>query len=754
MSFLDITEEKRAAALLLQSNRKLQAISECRQALLRHDDEENLLVEICRIICQKAMHAMAWVAFADGRGNLSVRVAASHGVKDDYLVKAREIFDHQPWETSPAPLHQALEQGAAIVVDDFEKYATDPAIRELALARGYRSSVYLPLKDEQGKVFGALNIYSREAHTFTAAELELLLALANDLAYGIGFLRLRLAQQRNHQVNKARIDLIDYSQNHSLADLLEETLNNAEQLTSSCIGFCHFVNEAEKTLSLQAWSTRTKREFCTADDTSRHYEIASAGVWVDCFHSRQPVIHNDYNSLEHRQGMPEGHAEVRRLLSVPVMRGEEIVAILAVGNKATGYTTQDVEIVALLADLAWEIAEKKREEARREAVESQLRQAQKMEAIGTLAGGIAHDFNNILGAIVGYGEMALEDAQSGTINPGDLRQVLNAADRAKALVRQILTFSRKVEVDYKPLNLSRQVEQAITLLGKTLPKMVSLQTYLPCEVWPISADANQIEQIVFNLTVNAADAMNGQGVITITTANTVVKEQTCLTCGKVFSGPYVTLEVVDSGMGMDEETRKHIFEPFYTTKEVGKGTGLGLSTVYGIVIGHGAHVICQSTPGEGTRFLIYFPVLRDDDSSEVFTASQDGGLQSQEAELILVVDDEEPLRNIATRQLQRAGYRTLTADCGEEALRVYGVYGSLIALILLDLSMPGQGGYKTLQHLLRLDPQVKVIIASGYAAAGQVTDSLDIGAAAYIAKPLNHKQLLATVRRVLNGEKA
>lgn len=349
--------------------------------------------------------------------------------------------------------------------------------------------------------------------------------------------------------------------------------------------------------------------------------------------------------------------------------------------------------------------------------------------------------------------MALEDAHEGKVIPADIQQILNAADRAKILVKQILTFSRKVEVNYKPLDLNRQVEQAMQLLGKTLPKMIALHVQLGRELWTINADANQIGQILFNLVVNGADAMNGMGVITVATSNTVVVEQTCITCGKVFSGPYVAIEVGDSGKGMDEETRRHIFEPFYTTKEVGKGTGLGLSTVYGIVIGHGGHVVCDSAPGKGTRFTVYFPAHDLEESIGPAEGLTGTDVDEGRGELILVVDDEEPIRNIATRHLQRAGYRTVTADCGEKALQLYAEQRPSIDLVLMDLSMPGQGGYKTMQQLLAIDAQVKVIIASGYTATGQITDSLDIGAADYILKPFNQGQLLAMVRRVLD-EKA
>jgi PAS domain S-box-containing protein len=756
VSFLDITERKRAEAqrrrneaLLSQANRELQAISACRQALIHAQDEMVLLSSICRIICEEAGYAMAWVCMLENDGSLAHRPWTWYGREDGYLTEARRILvENRYWRD---PLQSAFEQGRTAFVQDFARDAAAAPLREAALARGYRSSIYLPLRSDMGMVLGTLNIYSDQPDAFTAVETNLLEGLAGDLAFGIGFLRVRQEQERNNQVNRARVDLIRYAQNHTLSELFEETLNMAEKLTGSCIGFYHFIHEEQATISLQGWSTRTKKEFCRAEGEGLHYDIAAAGVWVDCYHQRRPQICNDYIALPHRRGMPAGHAEVNRFLTVPVIRGESIKAILAVGNKPDPYMEKDIEIVLLLAELAWEIVERKMEEDRREEVERQLRQAQKMEAIGTLAGGIAHDFNNILSAILGYGEMALDDARSGHASPGDLEKILFAADRAKELVKQILTFSRKVEVSFMPLNLNRQVEQAVGLLMKAVPRMIDFDVQLGPEVWEIIADANQVEQILMNLTVNAADAMNGEGTITITTANKIVIDQLCLTCGKLFSGPHVVLEVADTGHGFDETTRKHIFEPFYTTKEVGKGTGLGLSTVYGIVLGHGGHVTCESNPGEGTVFTVYFPVEKADWQN---SGTEQAGAVEETAGgtgRILLVDDEEPLRNLASRQLERAGYEVLTADCGEAALEIYRSQAEAIDLVIMDMSMPGMGGYRALQHLFEIDPKVRVIIATGYAAHGQVEDSLAMGAAAYIAKPFKQTDLLTAVRRVLAG---
>jgi CheY-like chemotaxis protein len=371
-----------------------------------------------------------------------------------------------------------------------------------------------------------------------------------------------------------------------------------------------------------------------------------------------------------------------------------------------------------------------------------------MEAIGTLAGGIAHDFNNILGAILGFSEMALDDAKHGRIDPQDLEQVMQAGERAKSLVKQILTFSRKVEVEKTPLDLNKQVAQSAHLLGKTIPKMIKIQLDLALDLESIDANANQLEQILLNLGANAADAMPEGGLLSFKTENLTLQNSPCLNRGQELSGPYVALSVSDTGLGMDEQTLGHIFEPFYTTKESGKGTGLGLSTVSGIVKGHQGHITCQSTPGAGTTFILYFPVIHKQKMGQALAESSGEAAGGDES--ILLVDDEAALLSLGARILSDAGYHVRQASSGEEALASYQVPGRRFDLLILDLDMPGMGGLKALDEVLALDPRARVIVASGH----EVDERLKIigasGMRGYVAKPFRRAELLAMVRRVLD----
>ncbi len=240
-------------------------------------------------------------------------------------------------------------------------------------------------------------------------------------------------------------------------------------------------------------------------------------------------------------------------------------------------------------------------------LQAQLMQAQKMEAVGTLAGGVAHDFNNILAAIMGYAELSLVQTPLEPTLRHNLEQILKASERGRKLVKQILTFSHQVGTEHKALDLNQLILRTIELLERTLPKMIAIQVELAQDLWELMGDANQLELVLMNLASNAKDAMPEGGVLRISTGNQQVQDLLCSGCGTGFSGPYLRLRVEDTGLGMDEKTLSQIFNPFFTTKEVGKGTGLGLAMVFGIVKDHGGHLVCHSRPGRGTRFDIYLP---------------------------------------------------------------------------------------------------------------------------------------------------
>ncbi len=382
-------------------------------------------------------------------------------------------------------------------------------------------------------------------------------------------------------------------------------------------------------------------------------------------------------------------------------------------------------------------------------LEEQLLQAQKMESIGTLAGGISHDFNNILQAISGYSQLLLFDKRVDDSDYKSLNEINNAALKASELTQQLLTFSRKVKSNLKPTNLNNEIRAIKDILERTIPKMVHIQLHLNKDIQRINADENQIEQILMNLGINASQAMPEGGRLIFETASVKLDDEYCRGHLGAEPGDFVLVTVSDTGSGMDKETLGHIFEPFFTTKETGSGTGLGLAMVYGIVKNHGGYIMCYSEPGQGSCFKIYFPALSALDSPIRQKIAFDADIPSG-SETILMVDDDAALLNLGKNMLERFAYTVLTASSGEAALEAYHLRCKEVALVILDLNMPGMGGRRCLQELLQINPDLKVIIASGYSPHGSVGDTLAEGAKGFVGKPYQLKDILITVRNTLD----
>ncbi len=397
---------------------------------------------------------------------------------------------------------------------------------------------------------------------------------------------------------------------------------------------------------------------------------------------------------------------------------------------------------------ARDITERKEAEKEKERMQVQLRQAQKMEAVGTLAGGIAHDFNNLLQAVQGYAQLLLLRKDGDDDGQRELQQIVRAATRGAELTQQLLTFSRKIESELQPIDFNREVENVRLLLERTIPKMIEVKFRLAEDLKMVNADPGQIEQILMNLAVNAKDAMPDGGKLIVETANVILDQDYCKIHRVANPGSYVQLTVTDTGHGIDKMTIEHIFEPFYTTKETGKGTGLGLATVYGIVKSHNGHIVCYSEPDEGTTFKIYLPTI--DSTEEARKAEEHMTAPEGGSETILLVDDEEAIRSLGTQILAEFGYTVLTAADGESALQIYSKEQKKIDLVILDLIMPGMGGKLCLLELLKINLEAKVAIASGYSPDGPTREILKNGAKGFISKPYDLRQILKVVREVLD----
>ena len=385
----------------------------------------------------------------------------------------------------------------------------------------------------------------------------------------------------------------------------------------------------------------------------------------------------------------------------------------------------------------------------RKKIEAQFLRAQRMESIGTLAGGIAHDLNNVLSPILMSVDMLrlkLTDEESQQF----LKMLQQSAERGADMIKQVLSFARGVQGERIPLEPKYLIKDVVKILQDTLPKSINIKFQLPDRLWPVSADATQIHQVLMNLCVNARDAMPQGGVLTIRAENVVLDDNYARMHLEAAPGKYVMITVIDTGLGIPPETLNKIFEPFFTTKETGKGTGLGLSTALTIVRSHGGFVNVYSEMGKGTQFAIHLPAIEM--GATVQAERERPPLPTGHGELVLVVDDEEAIREITKGTLETFGYRVLTASDGTEAVALYAAHKQDVKVVLTDMMMPFMDGPATIRALQKLDPHVKIIAASGLAANEKAAEAASAGVKTFLPKPFTAEKLLTAVAKILNDK--
>jgi two-component system, cell cycle sensor histidine kinase and response regulator CckA len=378
-------------------------------------------------------------------------------------------------------------------------------------------------------------------------------------------------------------------------------------------------------------------------------------------------------------------------------------------------------------------------------LEDQLHQSQKLETIGLLAGGIAHDFNNMLAAILGFTELMIEERSADDPDMRTLNYIQRSTERAAALVRQLLLFSRKSTAELKPIRLGEVVQETIGIIERTLPKNIRIVAIADDAADTVMGDAGRIQQALMNLCLNARDAMprGGELRIAVETMETVPGPPSDASA----TGNYLRVKVQDTGMGMTPEVLEKIWEPFYTTKEPGQGTGLGLAVVQSILAAHGGYAQVESQPGSGTSFYLYFP------AAPANTPSQPAGLAEPPggSETVLVVDDEEILIDLLVDILGRKGYRVLAASSGPEALEIVSACGDRIDLVISDNMMPAMMGRDLVAEIKRISPETRIVLCSGYAAAMEAEPAEPDFVSAYVQKPYQRRELLTRVREVLDS---
>jgi nitrogen-specific signal transduction histidine kinase len=397
-----------------------------------------------------------------------------------------------------------------------------------------------------------------------------------------------------------------------------------------------------------------------------------------------------------------------------------------------------------------DISERKRAEKEMAELQEQLRQSQRMEAIGQLAGGVAHDFNNLLTIIKGNSQLSLMGLKGEDSSlRRNIEEIMKATDRASGLIRQLLAFSRRQAMEMKVIDLNMLITDLGKMLRRVIGEDIELVTILAEDLGRIKADPGQIEQVILNLAVNARDAMSEGGKLIIKTQNVEIDEDYVWAHVGVTSGSYAMLSITDTGCGMTPEVKDHLFEPFFTTKEVGKGTGLGLSTVYGIVKQSRGNIWAYSEPGRGTTFKIYLPWV-DEPLKERSTRVL-GEESPRGHETVLTVEDEEEVRKLAVQMLIRQGYAVFEASHGEEAMRVARDHAQEgIDLLLTDVVMPGMSGRELAEKLGSLLPKMKVLYMSGYTDDAIVHHGVLEEGVNYLPKPFTLDSLARKIREVLD----
>ena len=494
----------------------------------------------------------------------------------------------------------------------------------------------------------------------------------------------------------------------------------------------------------------TAQGILVADAEERKFLYANKAICRMSGYTAEELLHLGVKDIHPRKSLPRA-LEIFRGLA----RGEDywipILPFICKDGRELQVEIHSAPVVMdgrdCLVGFFTDVTERIRLEEEMSDLETQLRQSQKMEAIGRLAGGVAHDFNNILTIIIGYAEMMLLEIDPDNKLRREVEEIKKAGERAGALTHQLLAFSRKQILAPRVINLNENISAVHKMLARLIGEDIALEIKLAPDLDNILVDIGQMEQVIMNLVVNARDAMPFGGLLSIETSNVVLSRDYIEKHPLAAPGRYVQLTVTDTGLGMDDETRDHIFEPFYTTKDEAKGTGLGLATVYGIVQQSGGHVLVYSEPGQGTSFKVYLPA-RDADVEAVPDYPVD--IENYVGRgRILVVEDEEMVRDLTEKLLVRYGFETMVASSAEEALMLLGGTGPDPDLVLTDVVMPGMNGPEMVKIIREQRPGLKVIYMSGYTEHASIRSGLLEFQGSFLQKPFNPPALLDIIRRTL-----
>lgn len=682
-------------------SRALETLRDSHRSLVRAESEGALMKEICRTIVETGGYRFAWVGLAEQDEQTSVHPAAQWGVEDSYLQKLDSLWPVT--ERACGPTRMALASGKPYVIQNISTHPGCTCWRDEALRQNFASTVSLPLLDEAGS-FGTLGIYAEEPDAFDSEELDLLKELADDLSYGIRALRLKIRREREEKERMLLARACEQLE-EGIAVFDSRGVVQYINLSLERISGCDRLSAAGKNIGELGEDGESGRVFRKMAEA-----MAGGGCWHDRFTTT------------------EGGG--RRVLDI---------------DARVSPLRDDAGVMANYVFVCRDVSQEER-------LAKQLRQAQKMEALGTLAGGIAHDFNNILGAIMSCAELALEETPQDSEAREDLARVLKAANRGKLLITRILTFSRHSEQERLPIQIEPLVKEFLKFLRASVPANIEIKQDISTGAATIMADSTQIIQVIMNLCTNAAHAMRETGGILEVSLSRASLDPPGTTPGQTAQPENrVRLAVSDTGHGMDQNTMERIFDPFFTTKKRGEGSGLGLSVAHGIVMSHGGTITVSSKPGKGTTFEVFLPCasLPEELAEAVKCRPVHKG-----TERIMFVDDEEDLRYAGEKTLKRLGYKPEVFRCALEALEAFRARPEQFDLIITDQSMPRMTGIELAREALRIRPGIPIVLCTGFS-----PDSVEgiarrdaelIGIREVWMKPLGSAELAGIIRKILD----
>jgi PAS domain S-box-containing protein len=699
-----ITERKKAERSVRRINRVYALLSGVRQSILREHAVEAVLPAACKIAVERGGMAMAWIGMAE-RPSERIRIAAHAGATPDTLSIIERLLGEEPSKNCSVTA-SSLKTGDIGVCNDIANEPCAESWREEALERGYRSMSALPIK-VAGTVRGTLNLYSREPFFFDRMELSLLDELARDIGIAL--------------------DLVEHEKERALA---EGALRRAEQR------FREFADNVEQVFWIR--EANGSRVLYASPAYEKIWRRERAALYASPDGWQDSILEQDRSHADAARRARETGAEATDTYRISRPNGE----VRWIRERAFGSRDESGAVIHIVGT-AEDMTESR-------SLEEQLRQAQKLEAIGQLAGGVAHDFNNILTIIEGFASLVAMESGLSSDGREAVHEISNAAARAAKLTRQLLAFGRKQVMQPEAVDLNETVRALSSLLQRVLGEEVQLVLDLRSGPCTAHVDASMLDQVIMNLVINARDAMPRGGELRIATFASTV-ERGAGDKGELQPGAYVGFSVTDSGTGIAPEDLPRIFEPFFTTKGPGKGTGLGLATVYGIVSQHRGAVFVQSAPGQGSRFDIWLPastvpVRKPPPVSRGAAAS---AKRPQDA-VILLVEDDPHVRALTRTVLEREGYQVCEASHGPEALRVWAGRGGHVDLLLTDMVLPaGMHGTELAAELRRQRADLPVLFMSGYSPEVAGRELAESERGHLIQKPASPRVILEAVQRML-----